>query len=152
MLERYDFEENVVADAIVVQCGDPRLQKIFNQFLSKELNIQHPAQISLAGSVSPIGIQHIAKNHYRALKNQLHFFLKHFPNAKVVIINHEECRMYESIRKFFRQEILEQEKGDILRTASLVEILSPAARNIEGYIARLENGNTGKKVYFEKII
>lgn len=151
-MERYDFDEKLEADAIVVQCGDPRLQKIFNQFLSHELNIQHPAPISLAGSVSPIGIQHIAGDHYRTLKNQILFFLKHFPNAKVVLINHENCRMYDGIRKFFRQEVLEQQKDDILKMISLVEILSPTVRNIEGYIARLENNSAGKKVYFEKII
>lgn len=151
-MEKYNFDENVVADAIVVQCGDPRLQKIFNEFVAKELNVRHPAPISLAGGVSPIGIQHIAQNHYRTLKNQLLFFLKHFPNAKIVLINHEDCKMYESIRKFFRQDVFEQEKDDILRTASLIETLSTTSRNIEGYIARLENNGSGKKVYFEKVV
>ena len=154
-MEKYDFDEKAVADAIVVWCGDPRLQKIFNEFLSRELKIERPALISLAGSVSPVGIQHnIAGAHHCAFstfKNQLSFFLNRFPAVRVVLINHEDCGMYKSVANLFKHETITQQKNDVLRTVSLVKTLHPERKHIEGYMGRLEHGGENKKIYFEKV-
>ena len=151
-MEKYAFDENVVADAIVVQCGDPRFQEIFSKFLREELGVKHPAPISLAGSVSPVEIPRIAENHFRTLKNQLHFFLKHFPDARVVLINHENCKMYESIKQFFKNKnVLDQEKNDIFLTINIIKTLSKTPREINGFIARVGSNGKSKEVYFDKI-
>ena len=87
--------------AIVIHCSDPRFQAAFEQFLATELKLHKGEYIPIivgGGAGVLAHPEHLPKE-FKFLKERLEHYRKVFPTARrIVLINHEGCRYYESLK------------------------------------------------------
>lgn len=137
-------------EALVIHCSDPRFQLAFREFLQRELHLTHYTPLVIPGSVSPIGLQDLQPKYFKALYKQLKLLTDINKVARIVIINHEDCRGYESIKGFFlarRISLSEQQKNDLIAAVGLLKGFLPEA-HVELYQARIGENN---RIIFDKI-
>ncbi len=148
----YSFQDRTQPDAIVVHCSDHRFQEAFRLFVKDELKIESPAPIVIPGSISSVGLELVMPKHAKALKDYVEFMVEHGKAARLVLINHEDCKMYEKLRSYFHLALLQQQTHDLLLAVQFFKKFLPHWLAVEVYMARLEATDPkAKKVYFEKL-
>lgn len=148
----YPFDEAGDIEAIVIHCSDPRWRKVFEEFLEQELNLKHYGLLAIPGSVSAISVEMAMPKRFKALRDYVEFMVQHGKKPRLIVINHQGCRMYGSLARFFRQAVEHQQRLDLDRAAKLFKKLFPALVGVEVYIAKIEASDQNQKqAYFEKI-
>ncbi len=155
----FPLNDETAPEAVVVHCSAPRFQDAFQGFVKTELKIAHYAPIIIPGSVSSVSLDLAMPKRLKALRDYVEFMVDQVPSRRIVIINHEDCRMYASLSKFFRQIIPTQQILDLGKAAKLFSNWLPVLRQIELYMAKIStNGQIAaseaakKSVYFEKVV
>jgi hypothetical protein len=87
--------------AIVVHCSDPRFQQPFEEFLEHELGLPKGSYIPIivGGGAGVLGHPQQLPKEFKFLKDRLEHYREIFPSARrIILINHEGCRYYESLK------------------------------------------------------
>ncbi len=87
--------------AIVIYCSDPRFQPAFREFVEHELGLGEGMTIPIivGGGAGVLGHPEQLPKEFKFLKERLEHYYRVFPTAKrVILINHEGCRYYESLK------------------------------------------------------
>ena len=93
---RYPLSEGT-PDALVIHCADPRFQEAFRAFLKDELGIHMPMVIALPGVTSHFGMQMVFPKNWYAMRSYLKTMTECHDVARVVLINHDDCKGYAKI-------------------------------------------------------
>lgn len=146
--------------AVVVQCGDPRFQSAFQKFVEGQLNFKPGEYIPLVipGGISALTEPETLPKHFKVAKEQIEFFLDHFNTIQtVVLINHEDCKAYESLKgrigkSFlkFTTTMLERQQVDLGKVMKFFLSLSSFKVNYKAYYARFKDSDK-KIVIFEEV-
>ena len=153
-MKRY---EAVIAHpkVLLIHCSDPRFQVAFNGFIQGELGLKPGEFVAIVGAGGPGALAHPATtSKMQDLKDQIVFFLKHFPSIKkVVLINHQDCGFYELIPN--PQNKKENRERDDLPTAAEAVSYKLSAEGIQGivveaYYAKFANANHDS-IIFERL-
>jgi hypothetical protein len=146
--------------AIVIHCSDPRFQKAFKEFINNELGLKDGDYIPLvisggAGSLSePLKLP----KEFKFMKERIEYFVKRFDSIKrIVLINHEDCKYYESMKNYLGNSFLnrvanliERQKVDLKSVAK--NLLSFFGSRIQGELYYAHFADEKKQsVTFEKI-
>ena len=147
----YSLDESGKVDAVVIHCSDPKWRKIFEKFLEEELGLNHYALIAIPGSVSSVSVEMVLPKRLKVLKDYMEFMVEHGKPPRLVIINHDGCRMYKNLERFFRCAIDQQQTEDLAKAAGLFKKLFPSLVDIQIYMARIDRTRTIDPVYFERV-
>ena len=150
MVSTYALNE-AAPDALVIHCSDPRFQEAFRRFIKDELKIEHYVPVVIPGSVSSIGIQDLQPKYFKTLYQYLKVLTDVNKVPRIIIINHEDCRGYQSIKGFIlarRATIPEQQRRDLRAGAELFNDLLPGS-HVELYQSRITED---RAITFEKIL
>ncbi|OHA14779.1 MAG: hypothetical protein A3G49_03570 [Candidatus Sungbacteria bacterium RIFCSPLOWO2_12_FULL_41_11] len=140
-------------DAVVVHCSDPGFQEAFRLFLKGELGIEHYAPIVVPGSVSSVAPELVMPKHLKTLKDNIEFMIERGKTPKLILINHEDCKMYAKLHKAVARVLKLKQANDLVKAASLFKKLIPVLTHVNVYMARLdEEKKDENKIYFEKIV
>jgi hypothetical protein len=160
MQRAYGVAHEVRPDTVVVYCSDPRFQKAFEQFISNELHLQSGTfiPIVIAGGAGALARPHELPKEFKFMKERLELAREYFPSVRrVVLISHEDCRYYESLKsKVFgligqrlATLIGPREDLSVVRTV-FQHLLTDLGFSVELYYAKFAD-NTHTSVVFEKI-
>lgn len=83
-------------EALVVQCSDARFQTAFRQFATEDLGLKNYFPLVVGGGVHALGAKNVLPEQYVTLHGQIKFFVEEIPLKRVVLINHEDCKWYQS--------------------------------------------------------
>ena len=118
---------NARPTAVVIHCSDPRFQKAFADFITQELHLGPGEYIPLviSGGVGSLAEPLRLPKEFKFIKERIGMFLDRFDTIdRIVLINHEDCRHYESLKEylgalFLRHvpTLVERQKSDLLRVA-----------------------------------
>lgn len=148
----YELDEKESVDGLVIHCSDPKWRKTFEKFLEEELGLKHYALIAIPGSVSSVSVEMALPKRLKVLKDYMEFMVEHGKPPRLVIINHDGCRMYKKLERFFRHPAEQQQMEDLAKAAGLFKRLFPALIDIQIYMARVDRTRTTDPVYFEKVV
>ena len=148
-------------DAIVIHCSDPRLQSAFEEFLEHELHLEKGQYIPIivGGGGGVLAHPEQLPKEFKFLKDRLEHYRRVFPTVRrIVLINHEGCRYYDSIKTkvltFIGSRLKpsgEHAREDLsLMTRVFQHFLSHLGYTVELYFARYADAERSK-VVFEKI-
>ena len=132
--------------ALVIHCGDPKFQKAFREFKSKQLGLEEGQYIPLIvpGSVASLCVGTFLPKNLKIMREQIELLLKHYPSERVILINHEGCRSYGAIAAKLQHVLL----GDL--GAKQVEDLKFAADLIR-QIVHLYGAQTKVELYMARV-
>lgn len=158
----YPAVADLKPDAIVIHCSDPRFQPAFEQFLANELGLVKGGYVPIVvgGGGGVLGHPEQLPKEFKFIKERLEHYRKVFPTIRrVVLINHEECRYYESLKvktlAFLGPRLAispEHAREDLsLVSRAFHKLLSHLGWTIELYYARFADAEHGK-IEFEKIL
>lgn len=142
------------SDGLIIHCSDPRFQDAFHDFIRDELGFERPAVIVLPGSTASFGVQAFLPKRWHTLRNQIELMAEHNDFPRVVLINHDDCKGYADIAKWFRGVTnLAIEQGKHLKALAgyIRKEYLPGAR-FELYQAKIVVNDGGKYIKFEKVI
>ena len=145
---KYPLMEGV-PDALCIHCADPRFQTAFRRFLSEEINVKMPMVIALPGVTSHFGMSAALPKNWSAMRSFIRTMTERHPVARVILINHDDCKGYAKIADHFGglSKIEEAQRKHLHGVAEFVrEEFLPNA-HFELYQARI----VGKEVEFEGI-
>jgi hypothetical protein len=97
----YAVAQDPKPGAIVVHCSDPRFQAAFSQFIEHELGLAQGEYIPIVvgGGAGVLGHPDQLPKEFKFVRERLEHYRRIFPTAKrVILINHEGCRYYESLK------------------------------------------------------
>jgi len=97
---RYPLTEGT-PDALCIHCADPRFQVAFWLFLRQELNVRMPMVIALPGVTSHFGMSSALPKNWAAMKSHIRTMTERHDVARVILINHDDCRGYARIAEHF---------------------------------------------------
>jgi hypothetical protein len=86
---------------IVIHCSDPRFQAAFEGFIEHELGLKTGEYIPIivGGGAGVLGHPEQLPKEFKFIKERLEHYQKIFPTARrIVLINHEGCRYYQSLK------------------------------------------------------
>jgi len=146
--------------AIVIHCSDPRFQNAFKGFINSELGLRDGDYIPLiisggAGSLSePLKLP----KEFKFMKERIEFFIHHFPSIRrIILINHEDCKHYESMKNLLGNsflsrvaDLMERQKIDLKSVAKNLLNLFGSKIHGELYYAHFTDPQK-QSVVFEKI-
>jgi hypothetical protein len=146
--------------AVVVHCSDPRFQTAFAEFLRNELHLEPGRYIPLviSGGVGSLAEPLRLPKEFKFIKERIAMFVERFGSIeRIVLINHEDCRHYESLKEFVGNAFLrhvptlvERQRSDLLRVAAaLPGILKPSLK-IDVFFARFADP-AHTRVVFESV-
>ena len=147
----YSLDELGMIDGLVIHCSDPKWRKAFEKFLEEEIGLNHYALIAIPGSVSSISVEMSLPKRLKVLKDYMEFMVEHGKTLRLVIINHDGCRMYKKLESLFRNTIEQQQTEDLAKAVVLFKKLFPSLIDIQIYMAKVDQTRTTDPVYFEKI-
>ncbi len=136
--------------AIVIHCSDPRFQAAFEQFVREELGLAAGEYIPIivGGGAGVLGHPEQLPKEFKFLKERLEHYYRVFPTAKrIVLINHEGCRYYESLKtktlafagSKFRPSPEHAREDLSLVARAFQALLSHLGYRLEFYYARFAN-------------
>ncbi|MFA4936726.1 MAG: hypothetical protein WC575_00315 [Patescibacteria group bacterium] len=159
-----DLDSN--PEAIIIHCDDPRFQNAFRNFIEgqQEKGCLELAQgkyvpIIIPGGISSLSEMDALPKHFKVTKEQIEFILDHFHSVKVVIlINHEDCQAYESLREkigtntFLRslRDMAERQKVDLSKVSKFLVKHFFTGTNFKLYFAKFAN-EQHTQVTFEEV-
>ncbi len=97
----YTAAPDVKPSTVVIYCSDPRFQPAFSEFVEHELGLGKGTFIPIVvgGGAGVLGHPEQLPKEFKFLKERLETYRELFPTARhVVLINHEDCRYYESLK------------------------------------------------------
>lgn len=137
-------------EALVIHCSDPRFQAALQKFLQEELRLTHYMPLVIPGSICAIGLQDLQPKYFKTLYQQLKILTNFHKVPRTIIINHDDCKGYESIKGFLlarRRTLGEQQRKDLLEAATMLKDFLPGT-HVELYQARIAEN---KQISFDKI-
>ncbi|MBI5388105.1 MAG: hypothetical protein HZA90_25855 [Verrucomicrobia bacterium] len=148
-------------EAIVIHCSDPRFQAAFEQFLEHELHLEKGQYVPIVvgGGGGVLAHPEQLPKEFKFLKDRLEHYRRVFPSVRrIVLINHEGCRYYDSIKTkvlsfvgSFLKPAPDHAREDLsLVTRVFQHFLSHLGYTVELYYARFANAER-TKVVFEKV-
>lgn len=140
-------------DALLIHCADSRFQEAFFRFTREELGLENPMLISAAGSISAFGVASVLPKGWNALKGQIETLVKAHPVARVVLINHDECKGYAKVAGLLGSFVNVQaaQKQHLLAMAEFLRKEFLPHAHIELYQAHIVTLDGTRSVQFEKI-
>ncbi len=93
----YEAMPHVHPEALVVYCGDPRLQTAFVPFVENELGLAKGQYIPtvVGGGAGALAYPQRLPKEFKFMKDRLELIHRAFPSVKrAVLINHEDCIYY----------------------------------------------------------
>ncbi|MDO8659965.1 MAG: hypothetical protein Q7K54_05215 [Candidatus Parcubacteria bacterium] len=113
----------------------------------------------IPGGISNFTEPEMLPKNFKVAKEQIQFFLDHFDSIKrVILINHEDCRGYESLKTRIGMAFLsrigsmmDRQKLDLQKVAKILAAFSSGRVAFELYYAKFADGNHNSAV-FEKIV
>lgn len=139
------------AKAIVVRCPDRRFRIAHREFIKEELGLNGEDfwPLKPAGGVAALARSTQMPSRFAALIEDIELFVGHSPIHHIVLINHEDCRKYDSILDR-RQSAPHPERDDLF---SAVRLLSRKYPHIEisAYFARFTD-ESHTEIFFEAVI
>lgn len=147
-------------EAIVIHCSDPRFQRAFEEFLSLELKLEKGGYIPIVvgGGGGVLAHPEQLPKEFKFLKDRLEHYRRVFPTARrIVLINHEGCRYYDSVKTrvlgFIGSRLHpspDHARDDLaLATRVFQHFLSHLGYNLELYYARFSDAERTKIVFEE---
>src|ERR1044071_8007132 len=148
-------------EAIVVCCSDPRFQTAFDEFIQKELDLAKGQFMPLiiGGGAGVLGHPEQLPKEFKFLKERFELYREVFPSLRrVVLINHEDCRYYEFLKKkllgFLGPRFVispEHARDDLaLVSKAFKHVLPHLGFAVEFFYARFADAERSK-VLFEKV-
>jgi hypothetical protein len=145
---------------VVTFCSDPRFQTAFSEFIAQELRLGPGDFIPLviSGGVCSLANPLRHPKDFKFIKERIELFLEWFDTIeRIVLINHEDCRYYESLKEligkaFLRhaRSMVERQRSDLLRVAeALAGILKPSLK-IDVFYAKFADA-ARTRVLFERV-
>ena len=89
------------AGAIVVHCADPRFQDAFREFVHARLGIANYIPLVVGGGIHPFGVEQKMPVNFEAVRFQIEFFIRKTGVKDLIIINHEDCLWYKSMKQHY---------------------------------------------------
>ena len=147
--------------ALVIHCSDPRFQKAFKEFINSELELRDGYYIPLviSGGSSSLSEPLKLPKEYKFMKERIEYFIERFPSLnRIILINHEDCKYYQTMKKALGNPILshvssliDRHKVDLQYVLSnVVNFLGPKI-HAELYYARFAD-DLKESIVFEKIL
>ena len=145
---KYPLSEGT-PDALCIHCADPRFQTAFRRFIHEELNVQMPMVIALPGVTSHFGMSSALPKNWAAMKSHIRTMTERHAVARVILINHDDCRGYAKIADHFGglAKIGAAQRQHLHGLADFVREEYLPHANFELYQAHI----VGKEVEFERI-
>lgn len=148
-------------EAVVIHCSDPRFQAAFEQFLEHELHLEKGQYVPIivGGGGGVLAHPEQLPKEFKFLKDRLEHYRRVFPTVRrIVLINHEGCRYYDSIKtkvlSFIGSPLKlapDHAREDLsLATRVFQHFLSHLGYTVELYYARFADAERSK-VLFEKV-
>jgi len=141
--------------AIVIHCGDPRFQAAFREFLaSKALAEGFYIPLIIPGSIGNLVLS-LRPKHVKVITEQLNLYLHRYPNIRIIVINHEDCKAYaatvEKFRAFIPVTVFQKQKADLTLGAKAIAAIAKqhgGTPTVELYMARIKEG---EEIVFERV-
>jgi len=89
------------AQALVVHCADPRFQTAFREFVNRELGITNYVPLVVGGGIHSFGVEKLMPKNFKIVWEQIKFFVKEAGVKQVIIINHEDCLWYKTMKGYY---------------------------------------------------
>lgn len=150
MKTRYRAIRNPKPTAIILRCSDPRFRIAFRDFTEQDLELQQGEFVPINIAGGPAILAHKKTHHeeFSIIVKQILFFLKHFPSIRlIVLIGHEDCGFYKTIKNHPDQE--EKEKKDLPRAVKALSGFIAAEVEIKTFYARFAD-ESQNEIVFEK--
>jgi hypothetical protein len=96
----YEAMPQAHPEAVVVYCGDPRLQTAFEPFIENELGLQkgHYIPLVVGGGAGVLANPQRLPKEFKFMKDRFELIHRHFPSVqRAVLINHEDCLYYRML-------------------------------------------------------
>ena len=150
---KYQLTEGT-PDALVVHCADPRFQEAFRAFLKNELGIRMPMVIALPGVTSHFGMQMMFPKNWYAMRSHLKTMTERHDVARVVLINHDDCKGYAKIADKLGGlvKVPEWQRKHLHGLAEFIRKEYLPQASLELYQAHIVGQNSVHEVEFEKIM
>ena len=124
--------------AAAVYCADGRYGDQMDEFLHLGLGFPRYDRLAVPGGAACLADHIQAMRERSALERQLRFLVEVHELSQVVLIAHQDCAFYNTIR--WRAASLEQQQfTDLVRAAERIREYAPEI-NIAGYFARRVGG------------
>ena len=137
----YPVAINIELKVIVDRCLDRRFRVAHRRFIKSDLGLtpENIVPIKRAGGAGPLRLGKKGwKKLPKDLREQLELFVKHHPEIRrIILINHEDCRRFDKLRKKGEHRL---EKWHLERAVRLVAKKFPD-KEVYGYFG----GFVGKK-------
>ncbi len=157
----YAVAQDPKPEAVVIHCSDPRFQAAFEEFIASELCLAKGQFIPIVvgGGAGVLGHPEQLPKEFKFLKDRLEHYRTLFPSVRrIILINHEECRYYESLKtkvlSFLGGRFTmspEHARDDLALVSKACQyLLSHLGYKVELYYARFADaGHT--RVVFDKV-
>jgi hypothetical protein len=154
----YEAMPHVHPEALVVYCGDPRLQTAFVPFIENELGLAKGQYIPtvVGGGAGALAYPQRLPKEFKFMKDRFELIHRAFPSVKrAVLINHEDCIYYrllaEKIPGFLTDDAakLRDRPGEDLNLIAGVfdRLLSYLALRPELYYGKFADADHSKMVF-----
>jgi len=151
----YDAVPDPKPEAIVVHCSDPRFHAAFEQFVQNELGLTKGKFIPLVvgGGAGVLAHPEQLPKEFKFLKDRFEFYRDAFPTVRrIVLINHEDCHYYDSMREKIRGVLGQNWRGSTVVAREdlgalskiFVRLLGHLGLPIELYYARFADAARSK--------
>lgn len=146
-------------EAIVVCCGDPRFQAAFRGFIHDQLHLSDGKYVPviIPGGAASLSDPMSFPKEFKVVSDVMDLFLTHFDSIKlVVLINHEDCKKYEAMKKTLGnlflnrvQSMVERQKLDLGKVAKMLMEHYASKTKVKLYYARFADPGHTKTVFDE---
>jgi hypothetical protein len=145
-------------EALVIHCSDPRYQKAFREFTTRELGLEdgHYIPLIVPGSVASLCVGTFLPKNLKIMKEQIELLLQHSSTERIVLINHEGCRAYgaiaEKLEHLITTTVSAKQVDDLKFAAGLIRQIAHRYGGhiqVEMYMARVRKEDG--EVVFERV-
>ena len=159
-VERQDTQEKLYPlregspDALVICCSSPKFQEAFHDFVQEELGVKMPAVISIPGSAGAFGVRAFLPKHWYALRNQIEILTRGYQFSRIIVINHEDCKGYQSFARWLGglNKIPFVQKDHLKHIANFVKSEYLPNASFELYQANIVNRDRARCAQFERVL
>lgn len=130
-----------------MHCSDPRFQSAIREFVNEKLGIKGYAPIAIGGGAHAFGAQSNFPGNFNTVWEQVQFFIEKLNVDNIIIINHEDCKWYQSKEKYSTANDLPNKGKSDLQTAANIILKDYSYVNIRTFWAALD----GDQITFEEI-
>ena len=158
MTKTYATSPMISPDTIVICCSSSRFQPAFKEFIKDQLGLSEGDYIPfiLPGAGGGLARPNILPKDFKIMKERLELLQKEYKSVRrVVIINHEDCAYYRSLKDRvpeFIRSFHSHVSQDDMKVISQVfaNLLSHLKMQLECYYAKFADADH-TQVTFEKV-